>query len=303
MRGHIGRLAWLQTVMHVRVRAAALRVLLNTVPEGVLGLPIPQVAVVHDLLPLRFPPEYPRQQYYFRYFVPRILRSSRTVIADSEFTYRDIAVHYGIAPAKVQVIHPGYDAKVFSPNRTTPPRSTDEPCFLYVGNLLPHKNLLRLLDALAIVRRRRPCRLVIRGEGRPAYVAQLRERIATLGLGHTVTFLGYVTEQRLRELYARATCLVFPSLGEGFGLPVLEAMACGTPVIAANASSLPEVAGEAALMIDPNDAVALADAMYRVGANAALRSDLRRRGLERVQLFSWRRTAEAVSAMLDAALV
>jgi len=164
---------------------------------------------------------------------------------------------------------------------------------------VPSENLLRLLDAVAILRRRTPCRLVIRGEGRPAYARALHERVETLGLGAAVTFLGYTAESKLRELYTRAAGFVLPSLGEGFGLPVLEAMACGTPVVTANTSSLPEVVGDAALQVDPNDAIGLADAVHRVLTDRDLREDLRRRGFERAALFSWRRTAEQVSRLLD----
>jgi glycosyltransferase involved in cell wall biosynthesis len=303
MRGHLVRILWLQSMLRVGVRRAGLRAILNTMPEGIAGLAIPQITVVHDLLPLRFPSEYPRQQYYFRYFVPRILRTSRVVVTDSTSTCRDVVDHYGIPPTKLRVIYPGYDSVVFSGNRHDPsPHASGEPYFLYVGNLLPHKNVLRLLDAFAIVRRRRPCRLVIRGEGRPAYVRTLHDRIETSGLGDAITFLGYVDERSLYNLYTGAACFVLPSLGEGFGLPILEAMACGTPVVAASTTSLPEVAGDAALMVDPYDAVSLADAMYRVLTDDGLQKELRQRGLERVGSFSWRSTAETISTLLDETL-
>jgi len=302
-RGHLIRLLWLQSVLRLRLRRTGLRMLLNTVPEGVIGLPIPQVTVIHDLLPLRFPPEYPRQQYYFRYFVPRILRLSRVVIADSEFTSRDVVQHYGIPRAKTRVVFPGYDADAFFYDGLCPwPDVPDEPYFLYVGNLLPHKNVLRLLDAFAIVRRRCPCRLIIRGEGRPAYVRALRKRVETLGIADAVTFLGYVDEGVLRSLYTHATCFVLPSLGEGFGLTVPEAMACGTPVISARIASLPEVAGDAALMVDPHEVIGLADAMHHVLADGGLQKELHWRGLERARSFTWRRSAEAMSGLLDEAL-
>lgn len=296
--GHSSRVVWLQSILRLRAQADGVGVILNTVPEGVLGFRIPQVTVVHDLLPLFFPAEYPRQQYYFRLLVPRILRISRVVIADSESTRRDILRNYSLSPEKVRVVHPGYDAGIYFPNGEERPARQEDPYCLYVGNLLPHKNLLRLLDALAILRRRRPCRLIIRGEGRPAYVRAVGERVETLGLTGAVAFVGYTGERVLRDLYAHAACLVLPSLGEGFGLPVLEAMACGTPVVTANTSSLPEVAGDAALLVDPNDAIALADAMHRVLTDRELREDLRRRGLARAALFGWRRAAEQMSQLL-----
>lgn len=289
---------WAQTL--VRAQTDRLGVILNTVPEGIGGSPILRVTVVHDLLPLLFPPEYPRQQYYFRFLVPRILEESRIVVADSESTRHDIIQSYGLPGEKVRVIHPGYDSRVYFRNGLDPSAGRhQDPNVLYVGNLLPHKNLLRLLDALAILRRRRRCRLIIRGEGRPAYARALRERVETLGLSDVVTFLGYTTANAMRDLYTGAACLVLPSLGEGFGLPVLEAMTCGTPVVTASISSLPEVAGDAAFKVDPHDAIALADALYRVLTERDLRADLRQRGLQRAALFSWRCAAEQMSRVLD----
>jgi glycosyltransferase involved in cell wall biosynthesis len=262
---------------------------------------VPQVTVVHDLLPLHFPAEYPRQQYYFRSLVPRVLESSRIIVADSGSTRLDIVESYGIAPERVRVIYPGYDPDTYRVNGT--PHAIS-PCgegyVLYVGNLLPHKNLLSLLDALAILRRRhRGTRLIIRGEGQPTYARAVRERVETLGLSDVVSFQGYAGKRALRDLYAGAACLVLPSLREGFGLPVLEAMACGTPVITSRSSSLPEVGGDAAILVDPYDAIDLSDAMYRVLADANFREELRERGLKWVGGFSWRRTAEQMSRLLD----
>jgi len=300
LRGHFMRLIWVQTALRIRARTAGIRALLNTVPEAILGSRVPQVTVVHDLLPLFFPAEYPRQQYYFRSLVPRVLKSSRIVVADSESTRRDIIESYGIATDKVRVIYPGYDPSVYAANgfQRSPARAEDS-YLLYVGNLLPHKNLLSLLDALAILRRRQRARLIIRGDGQPTYARAVRERVETLGLSDVVTFQGYAVEGTLAELYARAACLVLPSLREGFGLPVLEAMACGTPVITSNSSSLPEVGGDAALRVDPHDAIDLSDAMHRVLTDTDLRMDLRERGLKWVRAFSWRRTAEEMSRLLD----
>ena len=300
MSGHLVRLVWVQTALRARVRAAGMEALLNTVPEAILGCPIPQITVIHDLLPLFYPAEYPRQQYYFRSLVPRVLRSTRVIVADSESTRRDVIRSYGVPPEKVRVVYPGYDPDTYSVDGRDETRGRGAGGYLlYVGNLLPHKNLLCLLDALAILRRRHPARLVIRGDGQPAYARAVRERVETLGLGDAVSFQGYAADQALRHLYAGAACLVLPSLREGFGLPVLEAMACGTPVVTSSTSSLPEVGGDAALRVDPHDAIDLADAMYRVLADADLREDLRERGLKWVRGFGWRRTAEQMSRLID----
>ena len=303
LRGHVARAFWLQTVQRLRCQAGRFRVVLNTIPEAILDGRIPQVTVVHDLLPLSFPPEYPRQQHYFRHLVPRALRLSRRVIADSESTRSDVIRRFGIAPTKVAVVYPGYDPELYylgDPDAGT--SVGEDPYILYVGNLLPHKNLPRVFDAFAILRRRLPVRLIIRGEGWPAYTRSLYEQVETLGLAESVSFLEYADERTLRGLYAGAACLVLPSLGEGFGLPVLEAMACGLPVVTSRVSSLAEVAGDAALTVNPYDATELSDAMHRVLTDDGLREDLRRRGLERARRFTWRQTAEQVSAVLDEAM-
>ena len=301
LRGHFSRLIWVQTALRVRARSARMSALLNTVPEAILGSRVPQITVVHDLLPLFFPAEYPRQQYYFRSLVPRVLKSSRIIVADSSSTRRDIIQSYGIAPEKVRVIYPGYDPGTYAVNGTPHSASScGDGYILYVGNLLPHKNLLNLLDALAILRRRRRgIRLIIRGEGQPTYARAVHERVETLGLGDVVSFQGYAGRQALRDLYAHAACLVLPSLKEGFGLPVLEAMACGTPVITSSSSSLPEVGGDAAMRVDPYDTIDLSDAMYRMLTDADLRDELRERGLKWVSGFSWHRTAEQMSRLVD----
>ena len=300
LRGHVARALWLQTVQRMRCRARGYPVVLNTIPEAILDRQIPQVTVVHDLLPLSFPPEYPRQQHYFRHLVPRALRLSRQVIADSESTRSDVIRRFDIGPEKVTVVYPGYDPKLYSPRDNGAGASLGpDPYLLYVGNLLPHKNLPRLLDAFAILRRRLHVRLIIRGEGWPAYTRSLYEQVETLGQAESVSFLDYADEGTLRDLYLRAACLVLPSLGEGFGLPVLEAMACGLPVITSRVSSLAELARDAAVTVNPYDSIELSDAMHRVLTNRDLHEDLRRRGLERARQFTWRQTAEQVSVILD----
>ena len=300
--GHLVRLLWLQSSFRLVARTNRFKMVLNTVPEGILGAGIPQVTIVHDLVPILFPDEFPRQHYYFRFVVPQILRASRIVIAVSESTRRDVIRAYGLPAERVRVIHSGCDASAYFCNglHDTSGRPA-VPYFLYVGNLLPHKNLFRLLDALSILRRRQACRLIIRGDGKPFHTRALRERVETLGLTDAVTFAGYMSENELRGLYAGATCFLLPSLYEGFGLPVLEAMACGTPVITSTASALQEVAGDAALTVPPNDAIGLSEAMYQVLNDRELRDELCRRGLKRAAAFSWERTAEQVSRLLDEA--
>ncbi len=301
LRGHVMRLLWTQSTLRRLASMDNLEVILNPLPEGMLGRTIPQVTVVHDLIPLLYRSERRRhQEYYFRWFVRRLLHASDVIIADSEMTRCHVTRQYGVLPTRLVVIYPGYDPGVYYPDELGVARIRDEtPYFLYVGNLIPHKNLLRLIDAFAIVRRRARCRLMIRGEARPDRVRPLRERVQALGLTGDVAFATYMTDAQLRRLYTGARCLVLPSLGEGFGLPAVEAMACGTPVVMTTRCGVREVAGDAALVVGPDDPAGLAEAMHRVLIDRYLREELRERGLRCVRPLTWRSTAEQVSRLLE----
>ena len=287
---------WTQSGLRLRVRRLRPRVLLNLMPEGLLRPAVPQVTVIHDVLPLRSPREYPRQQYYFRHYVPAVLRHSRAVIVSSESTRRDLVDFYGLPPEKLYVVLLGYDAARFGP---APPRTPEpDPYALVVGNVLPHKNLLRLVEAFAEAVGDTPARLVIRGWGRARHVEALRRRIDASGLAGRVDWRPYADDDELPDLYRGARMLLLPSLYEGFGLTALEAMACGTPVIASDRSSLPEVVGDAAVFVDPEDPAAIAAAIRRLLTDDVLAKTHSARGLERARLFSWGKTARAVQKIL-----
>jgi glycosyltransferase involved in cell wall biosynthesis len=297
-RGHLRRLVWIQTGLRARLAHDRPRVLLNLMPEGLLAARVPQITVVHDLLPLRYPMEYPRQQYYFRHFVPAVLRNSRAIVVTSESTRRDLLLFYRrVSPDSIHVIPCGYDARQFTA-AVADATFEGEPYALYVGNVMPHKNLLTLVEAFSSVARRLPVRLVVRGWGRPAHVRALRDRIDALGLAPRVDWLPYARAADLPRLYRQARMLLLPSVYEGFGLTLLEGMACGTPVITADVSSMPEVVGEAALLVDPADTGALATAMTRLFTDDALAEDLGLRGQVRAALFSWEKAAGAVQSLI-----
>lgn len=300
--GHLARLIWLQARLPRRISGTGTSVLLNLVPEGPLRCPIPQVTVVHDLIPLFYPaepPRIPRAHLYFRYVVPILLRASRAVVTVSEATRRDVLARYRLTPERVHVAHPGYDPARFAPGPASEDRA---PYLLYVGNVAPHKNLVRLVEAFAGIAPRTRATLVIRGSGSARHVATLRRQIEAMALGDRVDWRPYERASDLPRLYRGARAVVLPSLTEGFGFPALEAMACGTPVIASNAASIPEVVGDAAWLVDPLDTDGLARAMARLLDDDAVAADLRERGLERAKRFSWARTAEIVAAHLRAAM-
>jgi glycosyltransferase involved in cell wall biosynthesis len=295
-RGHLARLVWTQTGLRLRVARLRPRLLLNLVPEGLLRPAVPQVTIIHDVLPLRSPEEYPRQQYYFRHYVPAVLRQSRAVIVSSESTRRDLIDFYGLPREALHVVLLGHDPGRFTPS--PPPSSNGEPYALFVGNVMPHKNLLRLVDAFAQAVGDTPGRLVIRGWGRAPHVRALRQRIDAAGVAARVDWRPYADDDELVDLYRGARALLLPSLYEGFGLTALEAMACGTPVIASNRSSLPEVVGDAALSVDPEDTRAIAAAIHRLFTEDALAYTHSALGLERAKLFTWEKTARAVQSIL-----
>jgi len=298
LAAHAARLLWGQTVLRARLRRDRTEVLLNAMPEGVLRCRVPQVTIVHDLIPLMFPRDYPRQQLYFRQFVPRVLRASRIVVADSEATRHEALRAYGLDPGRFRVIPGGYDAERFHPDG---PRGgeTREPYVLYVGNVLPHKNLARLVEACARVRQRVPARLVLAGRGRRQHVAALTSLVARAGI--PVELKSYVPADELPALYRGARVVALPSLAEGFGLTALEAMASGTPLVASNVSAIPEVVGHAGLLVDPHDTHAMADAIVTLLTDEERRKELIERGLEQAARFSWARTAQAMLAVLDEA--
>jgi glycosyltransferase involved in cell wall biosynthesis len=298
--GHLARLVWTQSALRAHVRRLRPSALLNLMPEGLLAPPVPQVTVIHDVLPLRYPAEYPRQQYYFRHYVPAVLAASRRIIVSSESTRRDILHFYPRVPAdRLRVVAPGCDPGRFAPG---PPAEAPPPYALYLGNVMPHKNLGRLVEAFARVCAHADVRLVMRGWGRRPNVDDLRARIARLGIGDRVDWAPYADGAALPGLYRGARMLLLPSLYEGFGMTALEAMACGTPVVTSAVSSMPEVVGEAAVLVDPEDVAAIAGAMTRLFTDDALAEDLRARGLSRAKLFSWETTGRAVQGAVREAV-
>ncbi|MCS7179437.1 MAG: glycosyltransferase family 4 protein [Anaerolineae bacterium] len=258
---------------------------------------VPTVLTVYDVIPLKFPAQSTFQaRMLFRWTMGMALRAARLVVAISEATHRDLAQHFSVAPERMRVTPLAADP-VFSPR---PPAEVDalrrryglpESFVLYVGSNKPHKNLARLVEAWAQttdsgIR----STLVIAGPWDPRY-PEPRRLAERLGL-RNIRWLGPVPEADLPALYSAATLFVFPSLYEGFGLPVLEAMACGLPVVCSHTSSLPEVAGDAALLVDPADIRALAAAIERALADETLRATLQARGLERARSFTWEDTAQ-----------
>jgi glycosyltransferase involved in cell wall biosynthesis len=252
------------------------------------GCPAPAVVTIHDLSFERAPGLMGRRdRFFFKTMVPRSARRAARILTVSELTKRDLVERYGIPEGKIVVAPNGVDA-AFNPDG---PSRDAAPYLLFVGALQPRKDPLAAIEALSLTNG--DLRLVLagpdKGGGREA-----REAVARLRLERRVEFAGHVEKPELAALYRGATCLVFPSRYEGFGLPVVEAMASGTPVVATTAGAVPEVAGGAAILVEPRNAVALAGGIERALAD---RERLVRAGLERARRFSWTETARMTLAV------
>jgi glycosyltransferase involved in cell wall biosynthesis len=255
-----------------------------------------RVVTVHDLIYARFPEAHAGiRDKGMQVLVPQAVRCSHRVIADSQSTRDDLVELLGVSPGDIDVVPLGLGSVrrgIALPEREVRERfDLDERrVLLSLSAKRPHKNLLALIGALArIPPEDRPV-LVLPGYP-TAHEVELRERTMNAGVVADVRFPAWVSAEEVEGLWALAEAFVFPSLYEGFGLPVLEAMARGVPVACSNASSLPEVAGDAALLFDPHDEDAIAVALRRLLDDGALREQLRTRGLARMGEFTWRRTA------------
>lgn len=269
--------------------------------------PVPTVVTVNDLILSRQAGTLAKggpARRLLRSLEAMAVRRARLVVAISQATGQEVEEYMGVNPNKVQVIPlaAGEQFKeVEDPGRLVDLRrryDLREPYFLHVGGFDPRKNLVRLIRAWASLGKggkERP-RLVLAGPTRDrAQVAPVEKAVAEKGLRNRVSFIGAVDDGDLPLLYSAAQALVFPSLYEGFGLPALEAMACGCPVLAARTTSLPEVVGEAGLYFDPLDPRGIASAVNRLRGEPGLRDELRAKGFAQAALFTWDKTAEQLA--------
>lgn len=269
---------------------------------------VPTVLTVHDLIYHLFPEYHKPLNYWFlNRAMPLFVQRARAVIAISESTRRDLIRCYGIPPDKVTVV---YEAaapcfRPASPEAIAAVRARyrlPEDFILTVGTIEPRKNLPRLLDALQRLRQQGDnVRLVVVGSKGWLYEGFFR-RLEELQLGGAVLLPGYVPEADLPAVYSAARLCVLPSLYEGFGLSVLEAMACGTAVVCSRAASLPEVGGSAAHYFDPTDVEEMAEAIKTVWQNEELRAEMSQRGLAQAARFSWMQAAEETMAVYRRAM-
>lgn len=268
-----------------------------------LFAPCPVVLTIHDLFFIHYPDQ---RRPFYEFVMTSVARlyahRARTIIADSEYSKRSIVDRLGVSPAKVTVIPVAVGAE-FKPEPLTDVvrhhYRIAAPYILYLGNFKPHKNVSRLLRAYAgLPEPLRATYQLVLGGGDRNYRPALEGLARSLGVADRVLFPGQIEDADLPALYSGCALFLLPSLDEGFGLPALEAMACGAPVVASDRAALPEVVGEAALLVDPESEASITMAMTGALAAGETRENLRRRGLDRAREFSLDRTAGRVLELL-----
>jgi glycosyltransferase involved in cell wall biosynthesis len=295
------------------------------VPAHVMPLvcPVPALVTVHDLGYLHYPQAHrPFDRWYLHRTTRRHVHKAAGIVADSEATRQDLVQQYQVDPNRIIVIYPGRDrslVRVEDPAAIAAVRERyriKEDYLLYLGTLQPRKNLVRLVEAFARLQAaansRVPptsgpmlpppaaTRLQLVLAGKEGWLCDdLFQQVRHLGLENQVVFPGYIAAEDKAALISGALALVFPSLFEGFGLPVLEAMACGTPVLTSNVSSMPEVAGQAALLVDPLSVDDIAAGLRRLSTDGNLRHSLVQRGYAQIQGFSWQSAARQLLEALE----
>ena len=294
------RIAWEQFVQPWELGAFDLVHALAFVSPLVLRRP--SVVTVYDLSFVHYPQVLsPARRWYLRLFTGLSCRRARRVIAISHSTARDVHETLGIPAERIDVAACGYDAEAYRPlpraevDAFRQAKNLPERFWLFVGTLEPRKNLVTLLDAYARLPRAERLPLIL-GGGHGWLYDDIFERIRRHGLGDEVHLPGFIPAEELPLWYNSASTFVFPSVFEGFGLPVLEAMACGTPVIVSDASSLPEVAGSAGMCLPPHDIDAWAGGLRRAVHDDAWREQAAARGIEEARRYTWTETARQTVA-------
>jgi glycosyltransferase involved in cell wall biosynthesis len=309
MRG-ISGLMWSHTYFPYRLLLEKFEVIHSPAFVVPFICPCPSVVTFYDVTHLKFPEDFEaRWRNYLDVVLPMSLRRAAAVICISEHSRQDLLKHYKVAKDKVHVVYCGVDSSRFNAGAKVDREWANsigikKDYILHVGAFSRRKNIPMLLRAVALLKARGKfdnLQLVLAGPELSVLAggSEIRDAIRDLDLKDAVMFTGHIPDKQLAGLYAGARILAFPSLYEGFGLPVLEGMAVGTPVISSNSSSMPEVAGDAALLAPPESPELWADAIQQVIENPSLAADLRRKGLEQAKKFSWRKAADETLAVYN----
>lgn len=276
----------------------------HTIPFLPLRKKTKVIVTVHDVGFKRFPELYKKiQVVYHDLTMRRIRKRADTIITDSEFSKREIVELYGIEPERIRVIYLGYDREKFKKNDVESSAALlkykiDKPYILYLGRIEKKKNVANMIHAFALSKDKYPDLKLVLAGGSGFDFDAIKQIIIDLKLEHEIIIPGYIQEIDLPQVIASAEVFLFPTFYEGFGLPIIQAMACQTPVVTSDSDPHKEVAGDAALLADPKTPQAIADKINVVLGDNNLRQDLVQRGLKRADEFSWSKTAESILALI-----
>ncbi len=270
-------------------------------PDGYnsLSTKTPTLPVIHDLNFEHFPEQLPfLVRKYYKHYFPQFAHKATRIATVSEFSKSDIVSTYGINPDKIDVVYNGANEvyQPINPEAIVECRNQytgGSPYFLFIGSLLPRKNIANLFSAFDLFKQNASnnIKLMIIGE-KKWWTNEIKRSYESMAHKDAVIFKGHTSPDELKLLIPSALALTYVSFFEGFGIPIIEAMRCGTPVITSNTSSMPEIAGDAAMLLDPNSVQSIADAMIKISASEELRKSLSEKGLTRAKDFSWNATAD-----------
>jgi glycosyltransferase involved in cell wall biosynthesis len=301
---NFSRLFWNQFVLPRMTYKDKVNVIYSTTPDGSCKPNFEQYITIHDLIPIIYPDSNPRLKFYYKYFLPNIISACKGIFVTSRNTKYDLLQHFNFEEDKIHVIYQGYNDEIFFPNRNIENASVRLPeifdsnsaieaqFLLCVAESRPYKNLNRLIRAFARANLNNLNLVLV---GKKTRLSEGLETLAlSLGVRQQVIFSYDTSDMDLQYLYNNALAFIFPSLYEGFGIPPLEAMACGCPVAASQTSSLPEICGDAALFFDPEDTDSISNSFQLLYYNQNLRNELSIKGIERAKKFTYNSAADKI---------
>lgn len=297
---NVNRVIYSNTVLPLLMKKRKIDILLCPITEFPLIQSSPLIVTVHDLHPLYFPEQFGLSSSYFKFSLKLLPKWGRRIVVPSHFVKRELLNYLNIEGNLIDIVPPGYDKTLFKPLDEEFKKDflkrygIEEPFILFVGSLFPYKNIKTLLKTFLDIQGKIPHSLIVVGK-----IALYQEKLPEHNRIH---YLDYVQPKDIPVFYSYADIYVQPSLIEGFGMTILEAMACGTPVISSNGGSLPEVVGKAGILFDPSDSQQLGERLLTVIYNKSLQKEMKAKGFEQVKQYSWERTAKDIFLACEEAL-
>ncbi len=293
------RFIWNQSIMPFHLLREKVDAVVAQNVDGCFWSPVPQILIIHDLIPLFYPDESPRLHGYYKRVLPSVIKRTAAVIAVSQHTRNNLVRHYKLDPSRVHIAYDGLNSPLASPAFDRKPVGLEcERYFLFVGTFAPRKNLETVTRALAKLQKEMPESLVIVAYP-DKWMRAFLQRVAELGLSDKVIHLSGLSPEELTYVYRHATALFLLSEYEGFGLPPLEAMLAGTPAVVSDSTALAETVGDAALKIGAHDVDAAAEAMRNLSTDRQFQRGLRQLGAVQANKFTWSNTGATLSSILS----